>query len=89
MTPITVAERSKAKVCGRSLAGVAGSKRKDSLDKEISTDKAQRKNKRIKKSHWEHYVSFFLGLCVVRYRSLRLADHSSRGVLPTIVCHCV
>jgi hypothetical protein len=25
-------------------------------------------------------------LCVVRYRSLRRADHSSRGVLPTVVC---
>jgi hypothetical protein len=24
-------------------------------------------------------------LCVVRYRSLRRADHSSRGVLPTVV----
>jgi hypothetical protein len=23
-------------------------------------------------------------LCVVRYRSLRRADHSSRGVLPTV-----
>jgi hypothetical protein len=28
-------------------------------------------------------------LCVVRYRSLRRADPSSRGVLPTVVCHCV
>ena len=26
---------------------------------------------------------------VVRYRSLRRADPSSRGVLPTVVCHCV
>ena len=25
-------------------------------------------------------------LCVVRYRSLRRADHPSRGVLPTVVC---
>jgi len=25
-------------------------------------------------------------LCVVRKRSLRRADHSSRGVLPTVVC---
>jgi hypothetical protein len=25
-------------------------------------------------------------LCVVRYRSLRQADHSSRGVLPSVVC---
>ena len=25
-------------------------------------------------------------LCVVRYRSLLLADHSSRGVLPSVLC---
>jgi hypothetical protein len=25
-------------------------------------------------------------LCVVRYRSLGRADHSSRGVLPSVVC---
>jgi hypothetical protein len=25
-------------------------------------------------------------LCVVRYRTLRRADHSSRGVLPSVVC---
>jgi hypothetical protein len=25
-------------------------------------------------------------LCVVRYRSLRRADHSSRGALPSVVC---
>jgi len=28
-------------------------------------------------------------LCVVRWRSLRRADHSSRGVLPTVVRRCV
>jgi hypothetical protein len=28
-------------------------------------------------------------LCVVRWRSPRRADHSSRGVLPTVVCRCV
>jgi hypothetical protein len=29
----------------------------------------------------------FLGVfCVVTYRSLRRADHSSRGVLPSVVC---
>ena len=27
-------------------------------------------------------------LCVVRYRSLRRADHSSRGVVPSGVCVC-
>jgi hypothetical protein len=28
-------------------------------------------------------------LCVVRQRSLQRADHLSRGVLPTVVRHCV
>ena len=28
-------------------------------------------------------------LCVVRYRSLRRVDHSSRGVLPTVVRRCL
>jgi len=28
-------------------------------------------------------------LCVVRYRSLYRADHSSRGVLPSVVCMSV
>ena len=28
-------------------------------------------------------------VCVVRWRSLWRADHSSRGVLPTVVRHCV
>ena len=28
-------------------------------------------------------------LCVFSYRSLGQADHSSRGVLPAVVCHCV
>jgi hypothetical protein len=28
-------------------------------------------------------------LCVVRYRTLRRADPSLRGVLPTVVCPCV
>jgi hypothetical protein len=30
---------------------------------------------------------YLLGvLCVVRYRSLRRADHWSRGVIPSVVC---
>jgi hypothetical protein len=32
------------------------------------------------------YVCLLWVLCVVRYRSLRRADHSSRGVLPSMVC---
>jgi hypothetical protein len=34
------------------------------------------------------YVCLLCVLCVVRYRSLRRADHSSRGVLPCVVCLC-
>ena len=30
-----------------------------------------------------------LACCDVRYRSLRLADPTSRVVPPTVVCHCV
>jgi len=30
-----------------------------------------------------------MSVCVVRQRSLRRADHSSRGVLPTMVRRCV
>jgi hypothetical protein len=60
--PIPVAARSKAWVCGRSLAGIAGSNLAGSMD-----------------------VFLLLVLCVVRYRSLRRADHSSRGVLPSLV----
>jgi hypothetical protein len=32
------------------------------------------------------YVCLLWVLCVVRYRSLRRADHSSRGFLSTVVC---
>jgi endo-1,4-beta-D-glucanase Y len=32
------------------------------------------------------YVLWILCVCAVRYRSLRLADHSSRGVLMSVVC---
>jgi len=31
-------------------------------------------------------VCLLRDLCVVRYRSVRRADHSSRGVLPNVVC---
>ena len=47
-------------VCGRSLAGVAGSNPAGGMDVCV------------------------MSLCAVRYRSLRRADHSSRGVLPTV-----
>jgi hypothetical protein len=58
-----VAARSKARVCGRSLAGIVGSNPAGGLD-----------------------VCLSCVLCVVRYRSLRRADHSFRGVLPSLMC---
>jgi hypothetical protein len=61
-----VAEKSKTRVCGRSLSGIAGSNPAGGMD-----------------------VCLVWLLCVVRLRSLRRADHSSRGVLPTVVCQCV
>ena len=51
--------RSKACVCGCSLAGIVGSNPAEGMD-----------------------VCLVCVLCVVRYRSLLWADHSSRGVLP-------
>jgi len=50
--PITVAERSKVWVCGRSLGGTAVSNPVGDME-----------------------VCLLLMLCVVRYRSLRRADH--------------
>ena len=35
---------------------------------------------------WGTYVCLLWVLCVVRYRSLRRANHSSRELLPTVVC---
>jgi hypothetical protein len=59
-----VAERSKARACGRSPAGIAGSNSAEGME-----------------------VFLLRVLCVVR--SLRRADPSSRGVLPTVVGPCV
>jgi hypothetical protein len=56
-----VAARSKAWVCGRSLAGIVDSNPGEGMD-----------------------VCLLWVLCVVTQRSLRRADHSSRGVLPTV-----
>jgi len=42
-----------------------------------------------KKSHQGKDVCLLWVLCVVRWRSLRRADHSSRGVLLTVMRHCV
>ena len=57
-----MAARSKAWVCGRSPAGIAGSNPALVID-----------------------ICLLLVLCVVSWRSLRRADHSSRGVLPSEV----
>jgi hypothetical protein len=32
------------------------------------------------------HVCLLIVFCVVKYRSLRIVDHSSRGVLPSVVC---
>jgi hypothetical protein len=61
--PIPVAARSKAWVCGRSLAGIADSNPAGDMD-----------------------VCLLWVLCVFSYKSLRRVDHSSRGVLPSVVC---
>jgi len=65
--PFPVAARSKAWVCDRSLAGIAGANLTGA---------------------WM-FVCFLWVLCIVRYRSMRRADHSSRGFLPNVVCRCV
>ena len=38
---------------------------------------------------WSTEVCLFCVVCVVKQRSLRRADPSSRGVLPTVESHCV
>jgi len=60
--PVPVAARSKAWVCGCTLAEIAGSNPAGGMDACLLSE-----------------------LCVVRRRSLRRADHSSRGVLPSMV----
>jgi hypothetical protein len=62
-TPIPVVARSKAWVCGRTLAGVAGSNPAGG-----------------------HRCLSLVKCCVLSGRSLRRADHSSRAVLPSVVC---
>jgi hypothetical protein len=60
--PMPVAAPSKAWVCGRSHAEIAGSNTAGSMD-----------------------VCLLRLLCVVRNGSLWRAEHSSRGVMPTVV----
>jgi hypothetical protein len=43
---------------------------------------------RVFESHRGHGCLLWV-LCVLRQRSLRRADHSSRGVLPTVLLRCV
>jgi len=61
--PSPAAARSKAWVCGHSLAGIGGSIPAGSMD-----------------------ACLLRVLFVIRYRSLRRADHSSRRLLPSVVC---
>ena len=61
--PIPVVARSKARNCGRPLAGIVGSNPAGGV-----------------------YAFFLCVLCIVRWRSLRRADHSSREVLPSVMC---
>jgi hypothetical protein len=61
--PIPVTACSKAWVCGRSLAGIAGSNPASGVD-----------------------VCLLWLFCSLKWMSLCQADHSSRGVLPTVVC---
>ena len=60
--PEPLAARSKALVCGRSHAEIAGSNPTEGMD-----------------------ICLLCVLCVVKQRSLRQTDHSSRTVLPTVV----
>jgi hypothetical protein len=62
-SPIPMAARSKAWVCGHSVVGIAGSNRAGGID-----------------------VCLLWVLCVVRYRCLWRADHSSRAVISSVVC---
>jgi hypothetical protein len=56
-------------------------------DKEVVQMKYREGEKKIPPGAW---LSVSCECCVfVRYRSLRRVDPSSRGVLPTVVCHCV
>jgi hypothetical protein len=59
--PISVVAGSKKWICGRSLAGIAGSNPAGNMD-----------------------ACLMWVLCYVRWRSLWQADHSSRGVLPSV-----
>jgi hypothetical protein len=57
----------------------------DEEDKEVQIKYREQK----KNPTWGLYVCILWVLYGVRYRSLRQADPSSRGVLPIVVCHCV
>jgi hypothetical protein len=59
LRPIPVTEQSKARVCGHSLAGIAGSNSAGGMNVCLLCD-------------------------VVKHTPLRRADHSSRGVLPSV-----
>ena len=56
--PVTVAERSKAKVCRRSLAGIASSKAKPGQSGQRSTAKVQRTKQISPRAQVFEYVCF-------------------------------
>jgi hypothetical protein len=62
-----------------------GRKAKPGQSGQESTDKLHRKKNPVDGM----YVYFLWVLCAVKQKSLRRADPSSRGVLPTVVCHWV
>ena len=100
--------RSNARICGYSLAGIAGlnpargmhfvlcvvSKEKRQNTGQsgqrtkygCSTENKRIQTKKILKDIW---MSVSCEGCVIWWRSLRRADHPSRGMLPTVVCHSV
>ena len=62
LMPVPVAALSKAWVCGRSSAEIAGSNPAGT------------------------WVFVCCDCCVLSSKSVRRADHSSRGILPSVVC---
>jgi hypothetical protein len=87
--PIQVSVRHKAHVCGSSIAGIAGSYPAGGMEicvvcctvwaKDRSQEVRIKYKDRTKKIRWGHGCLF---VCCAG--PLRQADHSSRGVLPTV-----
>jgi len=43
----------------------------------------------LRNIYTSHFAKYFTSLYYILLYSLRRADHSSRGVVPTVVRHCV